>query len=329
MNLRQLRCFCQVVDSGYNITAAAQALHATQPGLSKQIAALERELGVEILLRRGNRIVGCTVPGEAILKIARRMLSDAQAVRAVGEAATQQDSGRLVVATTHTHARYVLPDVVQQFTERYPRVQLVLRQSHAHGVAELVAAGEADLGISASSDRAAADLIVFPCYKLSRALVAPVNHPVLSASPLTLHEIARYPLIALDTIFDAGRRVLKTFASAGLSPTVVMRATDTGVIKWYVRRGLGIAVLPAIAYDPERDWGIRAIPVENLFEGQVACLMLRRNHYLLRYMRDFAHAVAPQWSAEAIDLALETGKVPPQPVEVRTSSLLGAASRPP
>lgn len=316
MNLRQLRFLSQVADSGFNITAAAQALHTTQPGISKQLHALERELGVDILVRRGNRIVGYTDPGRAILNVARRMLNDARTIRTISDEFGNQDSGRLVVATTHVHARFVLPDVVQAFTRRYPKVQLVLRQENATRVADHVAGGDADMGVSAAPDEPPPDVIMLPCYKLPRTLVAPSRHPVLRMHPLSLADIARFPIIAIDPAFAAGRRLLQTFAAAGCKPNIVMSATDTEVMKWYVRRGLGIAILPTIAFDPGRDRGLRSIDVSELIHASVACLMLRRNQYLLRHMLDFIGFLAPHWTRPALEQALETGRVPAHPIAV-------------
>lgn len=316
MNLRQLRFLCQVADSGFNITNAAQALHATQPGISQQLAALERELGVEILVRRGNRIAGVTAPGKDILKVARRMLNDARTLRLISEEFGTQDAGRLVVATTHTHARYILPDVVKAFTQRYPKVQLVMRQENATRVAELVAGGEADIGVSAEPHDPPDDLLMLPCYRLPRSVITPAGHPLLRTRPLSIAAIARYPIITLDPSFAAGRKVLRTFASAGLKPAIVMSATDAEVIKWYVGLGLGIAILPTVAFDPVRDRGLRAIDAANVFEANVACMMLRKNLYLLRYMRDFAQLLAPQWTHDVLNHALETGQIPVQPTAV-------------
>lgn len=309
MNLRQLRFLCSVADSGFNITNAARALHASQPGLSKQLSALERELGVDILVRRGNRIVGCTAPGEAILTVARRMLGDAQTMRRISEDFGTHDAGRVVVATTHTHARYILPDVVESFSKRYPKVQLVLKQAYASGVPELVASGEADIGFSGESESVPSDIVMLPCYRLRRSLLARVRHPVLKARTVTIATIARYPIVAMDASFASGRRVLQTFSSAGENPAIVMTATDAEVIKWYVGKGLGIAVLPSIAFDVARDRGLGALDVSHLFEGIVTSVILRRNHYLLRYMLDFIQLLAPQWTRSAVTRALETGNV--------------------
>lgn len=316
MNLHQLRAICQVADSNLSITRAASVLHTTQPGVSKQLSSLEHELGVDIVLRRGNRIIGFTPAGEAILKTARRILNDVRAIRLISEDFGTRESGRLVVATTHTHARYVLAGVIERFSRRYPKVQVVLWQGNATGVVDMVSSGEADLGISAEPDEPAPDVVMLPCYELPRSLVVPAGHPLLGKRRPAIEDIARYPLIMLDASFAAGKRVLQRFARSRLRPNVVVTATDTDVIKWYVTRGLGISVLPSVAFDPARDRGLKAIDVGHLFESNVACLILRRNHYLLRYVADFASLLAPQWTRSEINRVLATGNVPHHPVAV-------------
>ena len=311
MNLRQLQFLCQLERSGFNVTTTAQTLHATQPGISKQLSALERELGVDILVRRGNRIVGLTAPGRAITEVAGRMLNDARSIRAIGEEFGQLDRGRLTVATTHTHARYVLPDVVQKYSKMYPQVHLVMRQENATRVAEMVASGEADIGISAQPETPPANVLMFPCYGLARSLYMPVDHPLTRQSKrVTLEQICKYPLITLDSSFAAGLKIMHTFAAHDLKPNIVMSATDTEVVKWYVGIKLGIAILPTIAYEPQRDRMIRVRDAGYLFEANVACLMLRRNHYLLRYMTEFTQLLAPHWGMATLERALQTGKVP-------------------
>ncbi|HEV7800342.1 MAG TPA: LysR substrate-binding domain-containing protein [Burkholderiales bacterium] len=314
MNLHQLRYLCQVSESGYNITTAARTLNTSQPGISKQLSSLERELGVEILMRRGNRIVGVTAPGKAVLEVARRVLNDIRNLSFIREEFGTQDTGRLVLATTHTHARHVLPDVIRRFRQRYPKVQLVIRQENATRVADLVASGEADLGVSAEPAEARADLLMLPCYRLMRSVIAPARHPLLRVRPLTLEAIARYPIITLDTSFTGGQRVLDTFAKAGLKPELAMTATDVDVIKSYVELGLGVAIVPSIAFAQSRDRGLRALDARHVFEDNVACIMLRRHHYLLPYMADFAQLISPRWNRQALDKALETGQVPTEAV---------------
>ncbi len=310
MNFRQLRYLCEVVDSGFNITRAANTLHTSQPGVSKQLAALERELKVEILLRRGNRIVGVTDPGRSILNVARRILDDAHGLHKISEDFGLQDSGRLVIGTTHTHVRYVLPGVIRRFSAAHPRVQVVIRQDNESRVAAMVSAGEADLGLTAQPQQPHEDLVCLPCYQLPRSVVARPGHPALRAKRLTLAEIARYPLISFDASFAGGRKVLEAFARADIRPNVVMSAMDSDVIKSYVEFGLGIAVLPTITFSPDRDPHLRARDASHLFEPTVAGLQIRRHRYLLRYVLDFVRELAPHWTQATLIRALESGQVP-------------------
>lgn len=310
MNLQQLRFLCTVADSGFNITSAAKALHATQPGVSKQLSALERELGVDILVHRGNRIAGFTAPGQAILAVARRMLNDMRTVNRIGEEFLAQNTGQVVIATAYTHARYVLPDVVESFTKRYPKVKLVLRQAYPPHVPELVAKGEADIGISGETDSASSDLAMLPCYRLRRVLLAPVGHPVLRARSITLSTIARYPIVAMDTSFISGKLLTQTFFGADENPTIAMTANDAETIKWYVAKGMGITILPSIAFDAVRDRELRARDVGHLFSAVATSLILRRDAYLLRYMLDLIQMLAPQWTANAVVRGLESGNNP-------------------
>ena len=315
VNLRQLRYFCQVVDAGYSISAAARALYTSQPGISRQLALLESQLGASVFSRRGTRIVGLTETGRHVLQVARRMLNDARVLQRIGEGYSPEDSGRFVVGTTHTHARYVLPAVIRRFTERYPNVQLVMRQENESRVADLVSAGEADIGVTAQPREPHSDLLGLPCYALPRSVITRPGHALLRGGPLTLERIARYPLITFDASFAGGHKVLQAFAQAGLKPAVTMSAIDADVIKAYVALGLGVAVLPTICYSPGQDKGLRARDAKDLFEPTVACIQLRRNDYLPQYMAEFIQLLAPQWTERAVKESLSSGEVPRRPVK--------------
>jgi LysR family transcriptional regulator, cys regulon transcriptional activator len=304
MNLQQLRYLHGIAEQGYNISRAAAALHTSQPGISKQIRMLEQEIGIAILVRKGNRIVGVTEPGRAILEVARRMLHDAENLKRIGEDYTAQDAGRLVVATTHMHARYVLRDVIRDFIRQHPNVQLVLRQASPAQTAQLVASGEADIGVSSQPPQSVNDLLMLPCYELHRSVIAPKSHPLLKDKRLTLKAIAKYPIITLDQSFVGGSAVLRAFEWARITPNIVLSAIDADVVKTYVELGLGIAILPSIAYEPRRDTNLRAIDATKLFEPTIACIELRRENYLRSYMLDFIQRIAPQWSRAAIAQAM-------------------------
>lgn len=305
MNLRQLRYLRGIADQGFNISRAAAALHTSQPGISKQIQLLERELGTAILLRRGNRIVGVTEPGQAVLGVARRMLGDADILRRIGEEFAHRKK-RLVVATTHIYARYVLRDVIRGFMRRHPDVQLSLRQGNPAQIAHWVAAGEADVGISSEPPEPIRGLALLPCASLERSVIAGARHPLLREKRLTIAKLARYPLLTLDQSFPGGAAVLQAFGGAGIEPNIVLSAIDADVIKAYVELGLGIAILPSIAYEPGRDRRLRAIDAGHLFAPTITHVAIRRDGHLRADTYDFIHMVAPGWPREAVDRAMRS-----------------------
>lgn len=308
MNLRQFRYLCGIADQGYNISRAAVALHTSQPGISKQIRLLEQELGVELLLRKGNRVAGLTEPGRAVLAVARRLLHEAESLKRIGEDFTRQETGRLVVATTHIHARYVLRGVIRDFIRRHPAVRLVLRQGSPSQTQQLVASGEADLGVSSEPPgESVPDLVKLPAHRLERSVIAPRGHPLLRVPRLTLRAIAAYPIITYDASFVGGSAVLRAFERAGLEPNIVLTAIDADVIKSYVELGLGVAILPSVAYEPERDRRLRARDAGRLFDPTVTRIEIRRGAYLRSYMYDFITLLAPNWDREAIERAMRGG----------------------
>jgi LysR family cys regulon transcriptional activator len=307
MNLQQLRYLHRIADEGYNISRAAAALHTSQPGISKQIQMLEQELGVDILLRKGNRIVGVTEPGRSILEVARRMLHDAGNLKNIAADYTQKGSGRLVVATTHIHARYVLQGVIKDFMRTHPQVQLVLRQGSPSQIADLVVSGAVDLGISSEPPEPVHEIVMLPCSKLERSVITRLRHPLLKEKRLTLKSIAAYPIITLDQSFAGGSAVLRTFDTARIRPNIALSAIDADVIKTYVELGLGIAILPTVAYEPARDRRLRAINASALFEPTITRIVMRRGSHLRDYMYDFIGRVAPRWDRQTIEKMMRAG----------------------
>jgi LysR family transcriptional regulator, cys regulon transcriptional activator len=306
MKLRQLSYLVSIVDNGFNISRAAAVVHTSQPGISTQVRALEAELGVEILVRRRTRVTGITAAGRAVLTVARRMLRDAENLRQLSETPSGDEIGHLVVATTHIYARYVLLDVVDKFRSKYPGVQLVLRQGTPHQIAELVNAGEADIGIGAEPPETYPDLVLLPGFKLARSIIASAGHPVLKLKPLSIAALAKHPIVTLDLHFTGGMTVIRAFENAGYKPNIVLRATDADVIKAYVARGLGIAVLPAIAYEPARDRDIRAIPAGRLFPPTVARIEIRRDNQPRPYMHDFIAMLSPKLTRGAVERVMRS-----------------------
>ena len=307
MKLQQLRYVCEVARRGLNISAAAEALHSSQPGISKRIRELEDELGVEIFVRNGKRIAALTEPGRAVVAIAERMLADAKNLKRAGEDYASRNLGTLTIATTHTQARYALPKPVTAFKRRYPKVQLVIHQGNPTQICEQVAAGEADLCVATEQIAEHPGLVALPCYQWNRCVVVPPRHPLLSVQPLTLEAIAGYPIVTYDYAFANRSLVNRAFEQRGLAPDVVLTAFDADVIKTYVELGLGVGIMAKMAFDPQRDRHLRAIDASHLFPSSTTRLGIKRGAYLRRFAYDFIELFAPRLSREVVEKTVAGG----------------------
>lgn len=310
MKLQQIRYLCEVVDNAMLLSGAAIALNTSQSGISRQIKALEAELGSPLLVRSGKRILRLTPAGEAILAIGRRMLFDAERIQRVSDDRLRESEGEFVIATTHLHARYALPECVRKFIARYPKVALSLRQGTPVQLAEWVSTGRADLFIGAAPPISMPGVLLLPYYKLHRIVLAPPNHPMLKAGKLTLATIARYPMITYDPNFPSRATIATAFERAGLQLRIVLSATDADLMKAYVKLGFGIAVVGDIAFDPREDRDLRAIDARHLFAPNPIHVGLNRNRMLRGFMFDFVALFAPHLTRKVIEKAL--AEVAPQ-----------------
>lgn len=307
MNLQQLRYVYEVARHGFNVSEAADALFTSQPGVSKQIRLLEDELGVEVFARHGKRLIGFTDPGRQVLSIAERVLRDLDNLRQVGEEFSNEASGRLSIATTHTQARYVLPKVIAAFMQRYPAVKLELHQGSPRQVCDMVLAGEADIAIATEAIAEYDELVMLPCYQWNRCVIAPKKHPILGARPLTLEEIAKWPVITYDSAFTGRSQINKAFVGRGLKPNVVLTAIDSDVIKTYVAMGLGIGILASMAYDELADTRIGMLDASHLFESSTTRIGILRNAWLRGYVYAFIELFAPHLSKRMVEAAIAGG----------------------
>ena len=305
MKLQQLRCLTEVVRRGLNVSEAAEALHTSQPGVSKQIRALEDELGVLVFVRHGKRLVEVTEPGKAVIAIAERILAEARNLRRAGDEYANDKLGTLAIAATHTQARYALPPAVAAFKRRYPKVELHIHQGNPTQICEQVLAGEADLCVATEMIASYPDIVSMPAYQWNRCVVVPARHPLLKAGALTLEKLAQYPIVTYDFAFANRSLVQKAFESRGLAPNVVLSAQDSDVIKTYVELGLGVGILAKMAFDGKRDRSLRAIDAGHLFESSTTRLGIKRGAYLRRYAYDFIEAFAPHLAAATVERAVK------------------------
>lgn len=300
MKLHQLRYVHEVAQQGMNISAAAEALHTSQPGVSKQIQLLEEELGLQIFQRNGKRLVGITEPGRKILKLAAQVMFDMQNIKRVGDEFSRVETGTLTIATTHTQARYKLPAAVQQFIHMFPNVKLTIHQGNPSQVAAQVASGEADVGIATESIGLDERLLTLPCYQWNRCLVMPSHHPLASQSSISLQDIGAYPLITYDFAFTGGTLVSKVFHDAGVSPNIVLTAIDADVIKTYVNLGLGVGLIANMAYDEKRDAPLISVDCSHLFPDSTTYLGVRKDAFLRGYMLSFMQLLSPALDVKAL-----------------------------
>jgi len=306
MNFQQLRAVREAVRQGFNLTTAAEALHTSQPGVSRQIRELEDELGIEIFVRAGKRLTGLTAPGTAVLPTIERLLLEADNLRRAGEDFAQADRGTLTIAATHSQARYALPTVVRDFRQQHPDVVLHLHQGSPQQVADMLLRGEADIGLATETLAEVAELVALPCYRWTHRVIVPVGHPLAAAGPLTLKALAEQPLITYEAGYTGRRHIDEAFARAGLQPQVILTAMDADVIKTYVELGLGVGIVAAIAVDEARDTGLAAVEAGHLFPANLTRLAVRRGALLRAYAYRFIETFAPPLTRAVVERAVQS-----------------------
>jgi LysR family cys regulon transcriptional activator len=312
MTLQQLRFLREIARQSLNISNAAAVLHTSQPGVSRQIQLLERELGVQLLQRRKNRILGFTEPGREILQSAQRMLNEAENIRLIAEETREQGKGQLMLATSHLHARYTLLGPVKAFTERYPGVELHLLQADPDDIPALVEANEADVGISTELRHKHRALVTLSGGTIRRSLIVPRGHPLSGRKRVALADIARYPIVGYNPRFRGGQIISQTFRDHGVKARFVVSASDSDVIKAYVAEGLGIAIVPTLALDGS-DSRLSAVDVTELFPKSTMTVSLRPDFYPRRYLLDFISMLVPKFSRGAMHKALHASSARPSP----------------
>ena len=302
MKLQQLKYLLAIVDNGLNITQAAEKLYTSQPGVSKQLKLLEEELGMQLFMRKGKSLGGITAAGQQVIDRARVIMAEVDNIRSLASDFYREEEGTLSIATTHTQARYVLPDVIREFRESYPGVSLNLHQGTSEQIADMVAANEIDFAIATGSRDLFSDLLLVPSYHWDRKIIVPQGHALarLEQKP-TLKDLAQYPLVTYVFSFGGQSSLKRAFAEEGLEPDVVFTARDADVIKTYVRMGLGVGIVASMAEDCDDQKDLIAIDARGLFPRSTTWIGFRKDVVLRRYMLDFIRLFAPHITAEQLE----------------------------
>jgi len=308
MKLQQLKYIWEVARHGLNVSATAESLFTSQPGISKQIRMLEDELGVQIFQRSGKHLTEVTPAGIAIVKMAGEILDKVENVRQIAHEFSDKDRGELSVATTHTQARYLLPNVISEFIGRYPDVSLHMHQGTPVQISEMASKGKVDLAIATEALELFENLIMLPCYRWNRSVIVKHDHPLaIDASnedKLTLEKLAEYPIVTYVFGFTGRSQLDDAFNAKGYVPKVVFTAADADVIKTYVKLGIGVGIVASMAFDPEIDNELVAIDASHLFEASTTKIGLRRGTFLRGYMYEFIELFAPHLNKALVDEAL-------------------------
>jgi LysR family cys regulon transcriptional activator len=303
MQLQQLRYLLALARSNFNITGAAERVYKTQPGVSKQLRLLEEELGVPLFDRSGRQISGLTAAGRAVLDLAECTLDNIEAIHRVTAEFNDPGRGDLAIATTHTQARYVLPPVIRAFRRQYPNLALHLHEGSPAQIAELAASGAVDFAIATESLHLFDDLVMLPCYRWNRSVVVPRGHPLEMVKPLTLEAVADYPILTYVFGFADRSHVNEAFQSHGLVPNVVLTATDADVIKTYIRLGMGVGIVAAMAQDERLDEDLSFLDAAHLFTPSITKIGFRKGMFLRTCHYDFMQAFAGHLTREVVERA--------------------------
>lgn len=305
MNLRQLRYIAEIADRDLNISAVAAALHTSQPGISKQVRLLESELGIEIFERSRSRLKRITAEGQRVIHYARSALNEIANIHALSQARVAAST--ITIATSHTQARYVLPSVMKRFAAEHPKVRISVLHATPAEIAAHVRAGHADLGVSTETPRGMKELLALPYRSFERVVIVPAGHELLAMKRITLKALSRYPLVTYEPQFTGRRDIVRAFQKNGLTPRMLVSATDADVIKAYVEQGLGIAILSEVTFNASRDTALRAIPAGHLFSPSTTTLLLHRKRHLHRATYDFVEVFLPGWTRAKVQRAAASG----------------------
>jgi len=305
MNLHQFRFVQEAVRRNLNLTETAKALYTSQPGVSKAILEFEEELGIDIFSRHGKRLRRVTEPGEQVLKAIEIIMREVGNLKRIGEEYSKRDAGRLSIATTHTQARYVLPAPVTKLRKQFPQVQVSLHQGSPDQVVRMLQEESADVGLATESLSLFDDLVSLPCYEWQHVLVVPADHPLAQVERPTLEQLASEPIITYHPSFTGRTRIDKAFAARHLTPSVVLEAIDSDVIKTYVRLGMGIGIVAEMAVREDPPGGeLVSRPLGHLFGQNVARIAFKKGAYLRNFVYVFAEALSDRLSRSLLERAM-------------------------
>lgn len=289
--LKPLRAFCQTARLG-SVSRAAEALFVSQPAVTQQLQALERELGVKLFERSGRRLVP-TREGETLYELARPLI---EGIDGLGGAFREKlrglDAGELHVAAGSSTILYLLPRIVEAFRAAQPDVRLILHNVTGAGGLDLLRSDEVDLAVGSMLD-VPADLDYAPVYRFDPMLIAPPEHPLARKRDLSLQDLSPFGLILPPKRLTTYRLVDLVFQQNRVPYTVALEVGGWEVIKQYVAMGLGISIVTAICLtDADRE-RLAARSLARWFPMRSYGVVMRKGKYLSPQARAFVDLIKP------------------------------------
>jgi len=316
MKLQQLKFFNAICQHGLNVTAAAQALYTSQPGVSRQMRLFEDELGLSLFARQGKNLISLTPAGEEILIRCKKVLKEVDNIKAISQDLSKVTQGILNIATTHTQAKYVLPPIIKSFHSRFPDVKVNLQQSTSLKNIKSTLEGEADFTIASGDDDQCKGLVKLDCFKWQRLVVIPKEHELAHNKSISIRDLVKYPLIVYVYDNQDNSSLVKTFKNAGVDYRIVFTARDSDIIKTYVRSGMGVGIIASMAFDEELDSDLVAMETNGILPLCSTWVAFHPSLFLRQYMSEFISLFAPHVSKAQIDEAVsrENAKLDPQKI---------------
>ncbi|MCF7751274.1 LysR family transcriptional regulator [Bacillus subtilis subsp. subtilis] len=288
--LKPLRAFCQTVRLG-SVSRAAEALFVSQPAISQQLQALERELGVDLFERSGRRLVPSR-EGQLLFEMAQPLVESLDGLEAsFRDKVKGLDAGELNIAANSSTILYLLPRIVERFRQRHPDVRLTLHNAISADGTDLLRSDAADLAVGSMTD-VPADLSYAPAYRFEQVLIAPPGHP-LARGDLSLEAISQHPLVLPPKRQITYRLVDQVFQRHRLPYTVALEVGGWEVIKQYVAMGMGISIVPALCLnDADRDKLVTR-SMSAWFPERSYGVIVRRGRFLSPQARAFIELIQP------------------------------------
>ncbi len=290
--LKPLRAFCQTVRLG-SVSRASEALFVSQPAVSQQLQALERELGVVLFERSGRRLVPSR-EGQLLYEMAQPLVESIDGLEAsFRDKVRGLDAGELNIAANSSTILYLLPKIVERFRQRHPTVRLTLHNAISADGTDLLRSDAADLAVGSMMD-VPADLSYAPVYRFQQVLIAPPDHPLTARRHITLEDLSPYPLVLPPRRQITWRLVDLVVQQHRVPYTVALEVGGWEVIKQYVAMGLGISIVTAICLTEADRQRLAARSLARWFPSRSYGIVMRKGKFLSAQARAFVDLIKPE-----------------------------------